>query len=335
MNPQLFDLKDDPGEKVNLAANNPKLVKQLSKLLERMVRTERTAIRQSRARSCASLDRKPRKRKAAAPAENRFPRPTSCCSTQTISAITRSAALVIQLCKRRTSMPTGQSRRAIRATPSSRPRPAGSVVRAFSPAATSASICIASRPDRSIRKLCESSYFAVLKRGRVIEPGTSAKNMSTSRTESAAAMFDVRRRLGRQSLFQNARKTEANATKRKFWATGESSSLKEQRKDQPFCLQLSFNATHAEDGDKRPGIGHFPWPKGNGRNVRRSRNAASPAKRDPAIYESQPDFLKRSINRQRYFWRWDTPQKYQTNMRAYFRMISGIDHVVGTPCGAT
>jgi len=32
---------------------------------------------------------------------------------------------------------------------------------------------------------------------------------------------------------------------------------------------------------------------------------------------------------QRFFWRWDTPEKYQTNMRAYFRMISGIDHVVG------
>ncbi len=54
-----------------------------------------------------------------------------------------------------------------------------------------------------------------------------------------------------------------------------------------------------------------------------------PRLNDPAIYEAQPDFLKQSINRQRYFWRWDTPEKYQTNMRAYFRMISGIDHVVG------
>ena len=31
--------------------------------------------------------------------------------------------------------------------------------------------------------------------------------------------------------------------------------------DKPFCLSVSFNASHAEDGDKRPGIGHFPWPK--------------------------------------------------------------------------
>ncbi|NQT12518.1 MAG: sulfatase-like hydrolase/transferase, partial [Planctomycetes bacterium] len=30
--------------------------------------------------------------------------------------------------------------------------------------------------------------------------------------------------------------------------------------DRPFCLSVSFNAVHAEDADKRPGIGHYPWP---------------------------------------------------------------------------
>jgi arylsulfatase A-like enzyme len=35
------------------------------------------------------------------------------------------------------------------------------------------------------------------------------------------------------------------------------------------------------------------------------------------------------MNRKRYFWRWDTPEKYQKNMRAYFRMLSGIDRVIG------
>jgi arylsulfatase A-like enzyme len=49
---------------------------------------------------------------------------------------------------------------------------------------------------------------------------------------------------------------------------------------------------------------------------------------DPEIYESQPEFLKASINRERYFWRWDTPEKYQANMRAYYRMISGIDKAI-------
>ena len=47
------------------------------------------------------------------------------------------------------------------------------------------------------------------------------------------------------------------------------------------------------------------------------------------FFDPLPDFAKTSLNRKRYFWRWDTPEKYQTNMRAYFRMISGIDRAVG------
>ena len=104
--------------------------------------------------------------------------------------------------------------------------------------------------------------------------------------------------------------------------------LKEQPKGKPFCLQVSFNATHAEDGDKRPGIGHFPWPKVTD-GMYEDQQMPLPPLNDPAIYEAQPDFLKASLNRNRFFWRWDTAEKYQTNMRAYFRMISGIDHVVG------
>jgi hypothetical protein len=37
--------------------------------------------------------------------------------------------------------------------------------------------------------------------------------------------------------------------------------VKNQPKDKPFALNLWFNACHAEDGDRRPGIGHFPWPR--------------------------------------------------------------------------
>jgi arylsulfatase A-like enzyme len=107
--------------------------------------------------------------------------------------------------------------------------------------------------------------------------------------------------------------------------------LKSQPQGKPFCLNLWFNAAHAEDGDKRPGIGHFPWPKAVD-GMYEDIDIPAPRLSDPEIYESQPDHLKQSINRQRYFWRWDTPEKYQTNMRAYFRMISGIDRVVARVC---
>ena len=54
-----------------------------------------------------------------------------------------------------------------------------------------------------------------------------------------------------------------------------------------------------------------------------------PVLADPAIFESQPEFLRESMNRDRWYWRWDTPEKYQKNMRAYFRMISGVDRAIG------
>jgi len=104
--------------------------------------------------------------------------------------------------------------------------------------------------------------------------------------------------------------------------------LQSQPNDQPFCLNLWFNAAHAEDGDKRPGSGHFPWPPSTD-GMYEDVKMPPPRLSDPEIFDAQPEFLKKSINRRRYFWRWDTSEKYQRNMRAYFRMLSGIDHVVG------
>lgn len=101
-----------------------------------------------------------------------------------------------------------------------------------------------------------------------------------------------------------------------------------QPKDQPFALNMWFNACHAEDGDRRPGIGHFPWPRAVD-GMYEDLEMAPPRLNDPAIFDGQPEFLKTSINRERYFWRWNTEQKYQTNMRAYYRMVSGIDQAIG------
>lgn len=98
--------------------------------------------------------------------------------------------------------------------------------------------------------------------------------------------------------------------------------------DQPFCLSVSFNAPHAEDADRRPGEGHFPWPQSVD-GLYEDIEMPLPRLNDPDIFESQPKFLRESLNRVRYYWRWDTPEKYQTNMRAYFRMLTGIDKAMG------
>lgn len=111
--------------------------------------------------------------------------------------------------------------------------------------------------------------------------------------------------------------------------------LKAQTADRPFFLYMSFNIAHAEDNDHRPGIGQYPWPRevdGLYENIQIPR----PHLDDPAIFDALPEFLKDpkiSLNRARWFWRWDTPEKYQINMRARYRMITGMDRIIGRVLG--
>ena len=104
--------------------------------------------------------------------------------------------------------------------------------------------------------------------------------------------------------------------------------LKNHPKDKPFALNMWFNACHAEDSDRRPGIGHFPWPRAVD-GMFDDYKMPLPRLNDPGIFEKQPPFLQNSINRERFFWRWNTDQKYQTNLKAYYRMVSGIDGAIG------
>ncbi|MCH1407427.1 MAG: sulfatase-like hydrolase/transferase [Verrucomicrobiales bacterium] len=104
--------------------------------------------------------------------------------------------------------------------------------------------------------------------------------------------------------------------------------VKNQPKGKPFALNMWFNACHAEDADRRPGIGHFAWPRAVD-DLYVDTEIYRPKLDDPATFDALPDFFKTSITRERYFWRWNTKEKYQVNMRAYFRMVTGIDGAIG------
>ncbi|TWU37894.1 Arylsulfatase [Novipirellula aureliae] len=95
--------------------------------------------------------------------------------------------------------------------------------------------------------------------------------------------------------------------------------------DKPFCLSVSFNAAHAQDGDT---VNHYPHPAQESElyaDIKMPR-----PKLDGGVYfDSQPEFLRDSMNRDRYYWRWDTPEKYDRNMRNYFRMLSAMDRNIG------
>jgi len=54
-----------------------------------------------------------------------------------------------------------------------------------------------------------------------------------------------------------------------------------------------------------------------------------PEMASPSYYEAQPAFLKNTMSRTRWAWRFDTPEKYQTMVKGYYRMISGVDMVLG------
>ncbi|MEM7385613.1 MAG: sulfatase [Verrucomicrobiota bacterium] len=101
--------------------------------------------------------------------------------------------------------------------------------------------------------------------------------------------------------------------------------LQECRPDQPFCLSVSFNAPHAEDRDK---VNHFPSPLAVS-DLYKDRQMPQPRLAEASVFNAQPSFLRDSMNRHRWFWRWDTPEKYDRNLRDYYRMISGIDGVMG------
>ncbi len=103
--------------------------------------------------------------------------------------------------------------------------------------------------------------------------------------------------------------------------------VESQSSKQPFFLYMSFNISHAEDGDRRPGF-HYQWPLAEN-GLFEDIEPVRPNLDDPKYYEATPDFLKKTINRQRFFWAWDEPDKYRVNMRAMYRMLAGMDRIVG------
>jgi arylsulfatase A-like enzyme len=95
--------------------------------------------------------------------------------------------------------------------------------------------------------------------------------------------------------------------------------------DRPFMLAVNYSSAHAEDADMRRQYHPIEWA----RDLYRDTVFPPPMTGDPRYFASQPDFLKHSMNRERYQWRFATPEKYQESMRDYYRMLSGLDHMVG------
>jgi arylsulfatase A-like enzyme len=93
----------------------------------------------------------------------------------------------------------------------------------------------------------------------------------------------------------------------------------------PFSLTVSFNAPHADDGDKR----QYIWPEAMD-TLYVDTEIPDPPLSDPAYFDALPEFLKEaSLNRIRWYWRFDTPDKARRMTKGYFRMLSGVDAAIG------
>jgi arylsulfatase A-like enzyme len=210
----------------------------------------------------------------------------------------------------------------------------------FTNAFVTTSICAASRAsiltglyERShgytfgtppIRKAHVTASYPRLLRAAGYRTGFIGKYGVSTEDNMESAMFDYMAPLGRNPYFH---KQPDGTLRHETELAGDRAMefLREQPADKPFCLSISFNAAHAEDTDKE---NHFPWPKAVD-GMYDDVQIPKPRLNDPDIFSSLPAFMRESMNRDRYHWRWDTPEKYEKNMRAYFRMISGIDRVVG------
>ncbi|WP_202552369.1 sulfatase family protein [Ginsengibacter hankyongi] len=96
--------------------------------------------------------------------------------------------------------------------------------------------------------------------------------------------------------------------------------------DKPFCLSISFKAPHEEDGD--PPI-YIIQPKY--KDYYKNVTIPEPVTAKPEYWNHFPDFFRTDSNFARARWKglFGTPELYQKNVKNYYRLITGVDDVVG------
>ena len=97
--------------------------------------------------------------------------------------------------------------------------------------------------------------------------------------------------------------------------------------DRPFCLSVSFKAAHVQDSydlSQEP----FPYDR-RLEDLYQDVTIAPPSSALPALFERLPAFLKNSEARLRWAIRFWGPARYQESVKGYYRLISGVDDVVG------
>lgn len=95
--------------------------------------------------------------------------------------------------------------------------------------------------------------------------------------------------------------------------------------DKPFCLTLAFFAPHAEDKNPRQFL-----PQPESMKLYKDTTVPVPENATQESWKRLPDFFdEKNEGRNRWTWRFDTPEKYQSMMKNYYRLVTEVDAVCG------
>ncbi|XOV91036.1 MAG: sulfatase-like hydrolase/transferase [Bacteroidota bacterium] len=93
--------------------------------------------------------------------------------------------------------------------------------------------------------------------------------------------------------------------------------------DKPFCLSLSFSAPHAHD----PAEDQYFWMDASDSHLA-NQQVPGPMLGNDKYFEALPLAVREGFNRTRWYWRYDTKEKYQHSVKGYHRMIADIDREI-------
>ncbi len=101
--------------------------------------------------------------------------------------------------------------------------------------------------------------------------------------------------------------------------------LHERPKDKPFCLTVAFFATHAEDSNPKQFL-----PQPQSMKLYNDKPVPVPSNATEESWKRLPSFFnEKNEGRNRWHWRFDTPEKYQEMMKNYYRLATEVDATCG------
>jgi arylsulfatase A-like enzyme len=94
--------------------------------------------------------------------------------------------------------------------------------------------------------------------------------------------------------------------------------------DKPFCLQVNFKAGHAQDGEPQ----EYPYEPRYA-SLYEDLQVEPPPTATKEHFARLPLFLQESEGHRRWKPRFSTPELYQQHVKDYYRLVTGMDRVIG------